>query len=156
MLSKLSSLFMKQDGSSDTASLVCFVGAVVLSSFFWFYWLYGVEWVWFRGCVAAQTMFQSLGLLVLMVRDKRMVSRIIILFLIRQICSTFTDWIWRFILEPESGWYILARLMTQSWTPLDKIAVVFSSWLLLGGMQAIFIDTLWRLGRRIVSFVRLA
>ena len=90
---------MKQDGSSDTASLVCFVGAVVLSSFFWFYWLYGVEWVWFRGCVAAQTMFQSLGLLVLMVRDKRMVSRIIILFLIRQICSTFTDWIWRFILD---------------------------------------------------------
>jgi hypothetical protein len=127
-----------------SALWLCAAGAV--SAILWFLWVGNIEYVQARGAVGGLVLFQSLcvAALVAMVRHRKAWARIGILFLLGQAASMLSDWVWTIALDAERGWKAI-EFVQSSPISYKAIFVVFGSWILLGGIQALLIDAIWRL-----------
>lgn len=119
--------------------------AGILSAIPWFLWINSIEYVQARGAVGGLVALQSLcaTALVFMVRHRSGRVRVGALFLLGQIASTLCDWIWTLALDAERGWNALTFVQLSPASP-KAFLIIFGSWILLGGIQAILIDTTWR------------
>lgn len=141
---------MNSTTKNSSTSITCLCAIVAVSSIAWFLWIGNIEYVKARGNVGGLVALQSLFVLplVLITRYRNSWIRIGILFFFGQLASSISDWIWTFAFDADRGWNAIA--FVQSF-PMSRKAflIVFGSWILLGGIQAVLVDAIWRFAMRI-------
>lgn len=141
--------------STNKFSVIMFVCSSLVSAFVMYQWIFRVEYIQARGAVVAllvsQTILVSLG--VYLVRRKRLAVRVVALLLFGQLASMASDWVWAFLVDSERAGIAINSLWSNPGHP-GAILVLLSSWVLLGGVQALMTDATWRIPLRLLSVGR--
>jgi len=118
-----------------------------MSALLWFLWMLNIEYVRARGGVAALVACQTLCVLgvVLAVRRTAGWQRFMFLLLFGQVASIACDWMVAMLLDPVRSAQAIDRIVASPFSA-RSVLTLLGAGILLGGLQAIFVDIAWRYG----------